>query len=175
MCIITSKFHYDNSSSVWHRSSGTVLHIHLTELCSTQKTSEFQESKEGDNAILKVPAMVKMVTHFRLNSNKTPLRQYLLRRPFAWDFEGLGPGGNLKKSEQGGSVYFFGSKIWLKFTFWGWKKCNYFFEFQIFELFFWGHSRWQFFWGRGVRWLVLGTGCVTFLYTTHLRRKMEVQ
>ena len=29
----------------------------LTELCVTQKTSEFQESKEGDNAILKVPAV----------------------------------------------------------------------------------------------------------------------
>ena len=29
----------------------------LIELCFTQKTSEFQESKEGDNAILKVPAV----------------------------------------------------------------------------------------------------------------------
>ena len=50
-----------------------------------------------------------------------------------------GGGGNLKKSEQGGSVYFFGSEIWLKFTFLGEKKCSYFFGFQIFELFFWGH------------------------------------
>ena len=48
-------------------------------------------------------------------------------------------GGNLKKSEQGGSVYFFESEIWLKFTFLSEKKCNYFFGFQIFELFFWGH------------------------------------
>ena len=47
--------------------------------------------------------------------------------------------GNLKKSEHGGSIYFFGSEIWLKFTFLGEKKCNYFFGFQIFELFFWGH------------------------------------
>ena len=30
-----------------------------------------------------------------------------------------GPGGNLKNSEQGGSVYFFGSEISLKFTFFG--------------------------------------------------------
>ena len=29
----------------------------LIELCFTQKTSGFQESKEGDNAILKVPAV----------------------------------------------------------------------------------------------------------------------
>ena len=31
-------------------------------------------------------------------------------------------GGNLKNSEQGGSVYFFGSEIWLKFTFLGEKN-----------------------------------------------------
>ena len=30
--------------------------------------------------------------------------------------------GNLKNSEQGGSVYFFGSEIWLKFTFFGEKN-----------------------------------------------------
>ena len=29
----------------------------LIELCFTQKTSEFQESKEVDNAVLKVPAV----------------------------------------------------------------------------------------------------------------------
>ena len=34
----------------------------------------------------------------------------------------LPPGGNLKKSEQRGSVYFLGSEIWLKFTFLGEKK-----------------------------------------------------
>ena len=47
-------------------------------------------------------------------------------------------GGNLKKFEQGGSVYFFGSEIWLKFTFLGEKKYNYFFGLQIFEIIFLG-------------------------------------
>ena len=45
-------------------------------------------------------------------------------------------GGNLKNSEQGGSVYFFGSKIWLKFTFLGEKNWNYFFGLEIFEIIF---------------------------------------
>ena len=35
---------------------------------------------------------MKIVTHFALNSNKTPLRQYSLRRPFAPDFGGTGGG-----------------------------------------------------------------------------------
>ena len=71
----------------------------LIELCFTQKTSELQESKQGDNSFLKVPAgplhcrIVKIVTHFPLNSNKTPLRQYSLRRHLLETSEGLGRGG----------------------------------------------------------------------------------
>ena len=45
-------------------------------------------------------------------------------------------GGNLKNSEQGGSVYFFGSEIWLKFTFLGDKNYNYFFGLEFLKLFF---------------------------------------
>ena len=36
---------------------------------------------------------MKIVTHFAFNSNKTPLRQYSLRRPFAQDFRGTGGWG----------------------------------------------------------------------------------
>ena len=78
-------------------------------------------------------------------------------------------GGNLKNSEQGGSVYFFGSKIWLKFTFLGKKYQNYFFGLEIFEIIFLGSFK--------VTKFILGdvqsTGWVTFLYTNHLRRKKK--
>ena len=36
---------------------------------------------------------MKIVTHFPLNSNKTPLRQYSLRRHLLETAEGLGGGG----------------------------------------------------------------------------------
>ena len=36
---------------------------------------------------------MKIVTHFPLNSNKTPLRQYLLRRHLLETSKGLGGGG----------------------------------------------------------------------------------
>ena len=49
--------------------------------------------------------------------------------------------GNLKKSEQGGSVYFFGSEIWLKFTFLGEKNVIIFLDCKFLKLFFWGQSR----------------------------------
>ena len=53
----------------------------------------------------------------------------------------------MKKSEQGGSVYFFGSEIWLKFTFLseknviiflGFKFLNYFFGVTEGDIFFLG-------------------------------------
>ena len=50
-------------------------------------------------------------------------------------------GGNLKKFEQGGSVYFFGSEIWLKFTFLGEKNIIIFLDCKFLKLFFCGHSR----------------------------------
>ena len=50
-------------------------------------------------------------------------------------------GGELEKSEQGGSVYFFGSEIWLKFTFLGEKIKIIFLGWKFLKLFFWGHSR----------------------------------
>ena len=50
----------------------------------------------------------------------------------------ISQGGDLKNSEQGGSVYFFGSEIWLKFTFLGEKNWNYFFGLEIFEIIFLG-------------------------------------
>ena len=61
------------------------------------------ENQESNNVIWKVPAVlynrvVKIVMHFPLNSNKTPLRHYSLRRAFAsaWMgvyWEGGGGGG----------------------------------------------------------------------------------
>ena len=105
MCIITSKFHYDNSSSVWHRSSGTlsVLHIHWFNwaLFHTEnvRVSGKQRRRQRNFISTCCPlhcTIVKIVTNFALNSNKTPLRQYSLRRPFAQaslkTSEGLGWG-----------------------------------------------------------------------------------
>ena len=61
----------------------------------------------------------------------------------------------MKNSEQGGSVYFFGSEIWLKFTFLGEKNWNYFFGLEIFEIIFFGVTQGDknvfFFWGGGGR------------------------
>ena len=60
----------------------------------------------------------------------------------------------MKNSEQGGSVYFFGSEIWLKFTFLGEKNWNYFFGLEMFEIIFLGSLKvtkiiYFFFWGGG--------------------------
>ena len=76
----------------------------------------------------------------------------------------------MKNSEPGGSVYFFGSEIWLKFTFLGEKNWNYFFGLEIFKIIFLGSLKVT----KVILGGVLGTGWVTFLYTTHLRRKTEV-
>ena len=83
----------------------------------------------------------------------------------------------MKNSEQGGSVYFFGSEIWLKFTFLGEKNWNYFFGLEIFEIIFLGSLKvtkiiYFFFGGGGGERSRYRLGY--FLYTTHLRRKMEV-
>ena len=65
----------------------------------------------------------------------------------------IAQGGNLKNSEQGGSVYFFGSEIWLKFTFLGEKKLELFFGLEIVEIIFLGSLKVTkfFFWGGGSR------------------------
>ena len=50
--------------------------------------------KQLKKTILKVPAVhCKIVTHFPLNSNKTPLRHYSLRRHLLETSKGLGGGG----------------------------------------------------------------------------------
>ena len=52
-----------------------------------------------------------------------PRGRFLYRMIVAWGgFLYRMPGGGLEKSEQGGSVYFLGSEIWLKFTFLGEKS-----------------------------------------------------
>ena len=50
-------------------------------------------------------------------------------------------GGDLKNSEQGGSVYFLVSEIWLKFTFLGEKIRIILLGRKSLKLLFWSHSR----------------------------------
>ena len=76
-------------------------------------------------------------------------------------------GGNLKNSEQGDSVYFFGSEIWLKFTFLGEKNYNYFFGLEIFEIIFLGSLKVT----KCIFGGVLGTDWVTFFVHNSVKKK----
>ena len=85
-----------------------------------------------------------------------------------------GGGGNLKKSEQGGSVYFFGSEIWLKFTFLGEEKYNYFFGLQIFEINFLGSLKVaNFFFLGGGRMLTCSRYRLRYFFVHNLFKKKD--